>query len=37
LNEACDSNREAFDLAEVHDHTPPTAEEIAANKAKYGL
>lgn len=37
LNEKCDTDRDAFILAEVKDHTPPTAEEVAANKAKYGL
>ena len=37
LNEASDSDRDAFDLAEANDHTPPSADEVAANKAKYGL
>jgi ferredoxin len=37
LNELCDSERDAFDLAEVTDHEPPTPEEVAAQKAKYGL
>lgn len=37
LNERCDSEREAFKLAESDEHEPPTAEEVAANKAKYGL
>lgn len=37
LNEACDSDRDAFDLAESKEHTPPSADEVAANKAKYGL
>ncbi|MFQ5345342.1 MAG: ferredoxin family protein [Mariprofundus sp.] len=37
LNELCDTERDAFDLAEVTDHEPPSAEEVAENKAKYGL
>jgi len=37
LNELCDDEREKFDLAEVKDHTPPSAEEVEQNKAKYGL
>jgi len=37
LNELCDTERDAFELAEVKDHEPPSAEEVAENKAKYGL
>jgi len=37
LNELCDTERDAFDLAEVKDHEPPTPEEVVANKAKFGL
>ena len=37
LNELCDTERDKFDLAEVEEDTPPTAEQIAENKAKYGL
>ncbi len=37
LNEQCDTNRDAYELAEVREHTPPTPEQVAANKAKYGL
>ncbi len=37
LNEQCDTDRDAFKLAEVVEHEPPTPEEVAANKAKYGL
>jgi ferredoxin len=37
LNELCDSNRDAFDVAEVTEHTPPTPEQVAANQAKWGL
>jgi len=36
-NEKCDSERDDFDLAEVKEHTPPSAEEVSINKAKYGL
>ena len=32
-----DTDRDAFDLAEVDEDTPPSAEDVAANKAKYGL
>ena len=37
LNEACDTDRDAFELAEVNEHEPPSAEEVAEQKAKYGL
>ncbi len=37
LNEQCDSSRDDFELAEVTEHEPPSAEEVAANKAKHGL
>jgi len=37
LNEQCDSNRDGYELAEVKEHEAPSAEEIALNKAKYGL
>ena len=37
LNERSDSDRQLFKLAEVDEDQPPTAEEVAANKAKYGL
>jgi len=37
LNELCDTDRDSFDLAEVDEDTPPSAEDVAANKAKYGL
>ena len=36
LNELCDSRRDEFNLAEVIDHEPPSAEEVAANKARLG-
>lgn len=36
LNELCDSRRDEFDLAEVIDHEPPGAEEVATNKVKHG-
>lgn len=37
LNERCDTERDTFKLAESLEHQPPTAEEVATNKAKYGL
>jgi ferredoxin len=37
LNDLCDTERDAFELAEVTDHEPPSAEEVAENKAKFGL
>jgi len=37
LNEQCDTKREAYELAEVHEHETPSAEDVALNKAKYGL
>jgi len=37
LNEACDTSRDDFNLAEVTEHEPPSAEEVAENKAKHGL
>jgi len=37
LNALCDSERDAFELAEVNEHEPPSAEEVAANKAKWGF
>jgi ferredoxin len=37
LNERCDTERDTFKLAESDEHQPPTAEEVAVNKAKYGL
>ncbi|RMH61560.1 MAG: ferredoxin family protein [Zetaproteobacteria bacterium] len=37
LNEMCDTHRELFELAEVVEKEPPTPEQVAANKAKYGL
>jgi len=37
LNELCDTERDKVDLAEVDEDTTTWAEEVAANKAKYGL
>ena len=37
LNAEVDENRDAFDLAEVVEKEPPTPEQVAANKAKWGL
>ena len=37
LNAECDIDRDAFALAERKDHTPPSADEVVANKAKWGL
>ncbi len=37
LNAECDIDRDAFVLAESKEHTPPSADEVAANKAKWGL
>ncbi|MDX8392116.1 MAG: ferredoxin family protein [Mariprofundaceae bacterium] len=37
LNEDCDTKRDAFVLAEVNEHEPPSAEEIATKKAQFGL
>ncbi|MDQ6992323.1 MAG: ferredoxin family protein [Mariprofundus sp.] len=37
LNEKSDTERDLFELAEVKEQESPAAEEIAANKAKFGL
>ncbi len=37
LNEKTDSERNAFELAEAAEHEPPSADEVAQNKAKWGL
>ncbi len=37
LNEKADTDRDAFNLAEAVEHEPPSAEEVAQNKAKWGL
>ena len=37
LNAASDTDRDAFDVAEVIEHEPPTAEQVKENKAKWGL
>ncbi|RMG92001.1 MAG: ferredoxin family protein [Zetaproteobacteria bacterium] len=37
LNAMVDTHRELFELAEVQEKEPPTPEQVAANKAKYGL
>ncbi|MDQ6950325.1 MAG: ferredoxin family protein [Mariprofundales bacterium] len=37
LNDKCDSDRDAFDLAEVNEHTPPSSEEVSAKKSQFGL
>jgi len=37
LNEKADTDRDAFNLAEAEEHEPPSAEEVAQNKAKWGI
>lgn len=37
LNELCDTERDKFEVATHEEKPQPTADEIAANKAKYGL
>jgi len=37
INEKSDSDRDSFQLSEVLEHEPPSAEEVEQNKAKWGL
>lgn len=37
LNYKCDESRDDFDLAEAIEHEHPSPEEVAQNKAKWGL
>ncbi len=37
VNEACDTDRDSFILAEALEQDPPSAEEVSANKEKWGL